>query len=98
MKFIIDKNCTGKTRALIRQSLETNVPIFALHNGKAASLREKSISYFDKLVHVVTPQDFLDGYSGPIMVDDMETVFKNLLAAYVKSEDFDIVTATMTEE
>jgi hypothetical protein len=98
MKFIIDKNCTGKTRRLIKQSLDTEVPIFALHAGKAMSLREKSISYFDKLVHVVTPQDFSDGYTGQILVDDMETVFKNLLAAYVKSEDFDIVTATMTEE
>ena len=98
MKYFIDKNCTGKTRALIKQSLETDIPIFALYTGKAESLREKSLSYFDKLVRVVTPQDFTDGYSGPILVDDMDKAFQTLLAAHLSSVNFSIAGATLTED
>ncbi len=98
MKFITNKNCTGKTRALIKQSLDTSIPIFALYPGKAESLREKSISYFDKIVKVVTPQDFANGYTGPILVDDMDKLFHTLLATYVNSFDFTIESATLTED
>lgn len=98
MKIIVDRNCTGKTRALIKQSLDTNIPIFALYTSKAESLREKSLSYFDKLVQVVTPQDFAEGYSGPILVDDMDRVFYTLLAAHMHTYDFTIEGATLTED
>ena len=98
MKFIIDKNCTGKTRELIRQSLENDVPIFAMNTGKAESLREKSLSYFDKVVRVVTAQDFANGYAGPILIDDMDKTFYTLLSAYINSFDFDIICATLTED
>jgi hypothetical protein len=98
MKFIIDKNCTGKTRTLIKQSLDSNVPIFAMSTSKAESLREKSVAYFGKLARVVTTQDFADGYSGPILVDDMDKVLYNLLAAHLKTTDFSIVSATLTED
>lgn len=98
MKLIVDKNCTGKTRALIKQSLATDVPIFALQTSKAESLREKSLAYFDKVVQVVGPQDFADGYTGPILVDDLDKTFCKLLAAYVNSSDFNIISATITED
>lgn len=99
MKFIVNKNDTGKTRLLISRSLETGIPIFALYDSKANSLRSKSLSYFGKVVHVVTPQDFLNGsYSGDIIVDDMEKVFTTLLAAHLDTENFNIVTASLTED
>ena len=98
MKFVIDKNCTGKTRMLIKQSLDNNVPIFALSASKAESLREKSMVYFGKLVHVVTAQDFTDGYSGPIMIDDMDKAFYILLAAHLNTTNFNLVGATLTED
>jgi hypothetical protein len=98
MKFIINKNCTGKTRALIKQSLDEDIPIFAMYQGKAESLREKSISYFDKVVRVVTPQDFANGYKGAILVDDMDKTFHTLLATHVNSYDFCVAGATLTED
>lgn len=98
MKFIVDKNCTGKTRALIKQSLDKNIPIFALYTSKAESLREKSLAYFDRVVQVVTPQDFANGYTGPIFVDDMDKAFHTLLAAHVNSFDFSVVGATLTDD
>ena len=98
MKLIVNKNCTGKTRALIKQSLDNDIPIFALYAGKAESLREKSLAYFDKIVRVVMPQDFTAGYSGPILVDDMDKTFNTLLATYLNSYNFSIVGATVTED
>lgn len=98
MKLIIDKNCTGKTRALIKQSLDSDTPIFALYSGKAESLKEKSLAYFNKVVQIVTPQDFSNGYSGPILVDDLDKTFNTLLAAYLNSFDFEVVGATVTDD
>ena len=98
MKVILAKNCSGKTRTLIKQSLEADIPIFALYAGKAESLREKSLTYFDKLVRVVTPQDFAEGYTGPILVDDLDKAFQTLLAAHLSSVDFTIAGATLTED
>ena len=99
MKLIVDKNDTGKTRALIKQSLDNDIPIFALYEGKADSLKAKALSYFEKPVRVVTPQDFINKeYSGPILVDDLDKAFNTLLAAYVHSYAFTIAGATITED
>lgn len=99
MKLIAGKNSTGKTRALIKQSLDQGIPIFVLYEGKADSLRAKAISYFSKAVDVVTPQDLTTGtYGGDILVDDMEKAFAALLAYYTHSSDFNIVAATITED
>lgn len=46
MKIIANRNCTGKTKALIKESLETGNPILAITPMKANSLREKSQAYF----------------------------------------------------
>jgi hypothetical protein len=99
MKIIVGKNDSGKTRALIKQSLDMDIPIFALYDGKAESLRAKSISYFGKPVRVVTPREFsCNEYTGDILVDDMEKAFSALLAAFIHSHDFNVVTATVTED
>lgn len=99
MKFIIGENDTGKTKALIKQSLDTGIPIFVLYESKADSLRSKAYSYFGKTVKVVTPQDFaLNTYTGDILVDDMDKVFNTLLATFIHSYDFNVVGATLTED
>jgi hypothetical protein len=99
MKIIVGKNDSGKTRALIKQSLELDIPIFALYDGKAESLKAKSISYFGKTVRVVTPGDFANNsYTGDILVDDMEKAFSALLAAFIHTHEFNVVGATITEE
>jgi hypothetical protein len=54
--------------------------------------------YFDKCVRVITAQDFADGYSGPILIDDLDKAFQTLLAAHVNSFDFSIAGATLTED
>ena len=99
MKFIVGKNDSGKTRELIKQSLDRGIPIFALYESKAESLKAKSISYFGKPVQVVTPQDFaFSSYRGDIMVDDLEKAFAALLADYIRTSDFNVVTATVTAD
>jgi hypothetical protein len=98
MKLIVGKNDSGKTRTLIKYSLDNDIPIFALYDGKAESFRAKSISYFGKIVRVVTPGDLADGYSGPILVDDIDKAFHTLLATQTHAYDFNIVGATITED
>ena len=99
MKFIIGKNDSGKTRTLIKQSIDQGIPIFVLYESKADSIRSKAINYFGKSVQVVTTQDFVTGrYNGDILVDDMEKAFVTLLAAYINTSNFNIIAATITED
>jgi hypothetical protein len=99
MKLIVGKNDSGKTRTLIEHSLATGIPIFALYDSKAESLRAKSLSYFNTLVGVVTAQDISSGnYKGDILVDDLEKAFSQLLATCTQSYEFNVVGATLTED
>lgn len=99
MKIIVGKNDTGKTRELIKQSLDTDIPIFALYESKADSLRAKSMSYFGKCVKVLTVNDFLlQNYHGDILVDDLDKSFHSLLSMHLQSSDFTIAGATITED
>jgi hypothetical protein len=99
MKIIVGKNDSGKTRLLIKQSIDSGIPIFALYESRADSLRAKALSYFGKPIMVVTPNDFMQGtYAGDILVDDMEKAFTSLLAAYLHTSDFNVVAATVTDE
>lgn len=99
MKLIAGKNDSGKTRELIKHSLDTGIPIFALYDSKAESIRTKALSYFGKPVHVVTTNDLAQNqYTGEILVDDMEKAFTVLLADFVKSSSFTVAGATITED
>lgn len=99
MKLIVGKNDSGKTRELIKYSLDNNIPIFALYDSKAASLRAKSISYFGKQAAVVTPNDLANNdYSGDILIDDLEKTFAVLLSDFVRSSSFSVAGATITED
>ena len=99
MKIISGKNDTGKTRALIQHSLENDIPIFALYESAAEALKAKSISYFGRVVKVVTINDFVNNnYCGDILVDDLDKAFSSLLAAQINSFNFTLTGATITED
>lgn len=99
MKLIVGKNDSGKTRELIKYSLDNDIPIFAMYDGKAESIRAKAISYFGKSVRVVTPNDLASGeYLGDILVDDLEKVFTMLLTDFVRSTGFTVAGATVTDD
>lgn len=89
MKIIANKNCTGKTKELIRESLDTNTPILALTPLKANSLREKSISHFNEEVNVI---DFegLKNYNGNILIDDIDEVIGSILKKSLNNPNIDI--------
>ena len=78
MKIICRSNCSGKTKELIKESLDTKTPILALTSRKEASLKEKSIAYFGEIVDVVTSVDAKD-YNGPVLIDDIEEVLDSLV-------------------
>ena len=87
MKIIIRPNNNGKTRKLIEYSQESGIPIFAVTDSKAKSLREKALAYFEKPVAIVTLADLLGGtYTGDILVDDIEKCCKALLDIIVDGE------------
>lgn len=99
MKLIVGKNDSGKTRELIKYSLDKDIPIFAMYDGKAESIRAKSISYFGKQVRVVTPNNLAAGeHIGEILVDDLEKAFTMLLADFVRSTSFTVAGATITDD
>ena len=47
MKIICRQNCSGKTKELIKESLDTNTPILVFSPTKRGSLEEKSVAYFN---------------------------------------------------
>lgn len=99
MKLIVGNNDSGKTRALIKHSLDTGIPIFALYDSKAESIRAKSLSYFGRPVFVVTPNDLTqNNYTGDILVDDIEKAFTMLLSDFVRSSSFSVAGATITDD
>ena len=103
MKDIVGKNATGKTKELIKLSLETGTPIFALTESKAASLREKALVYFEKPANIVTVSDIIDGnYTGDIYVDDVEKVcgmlLHRMLNTLTTGPEVTISAVTITED
>ena len=60
MKIIVGKNATGKTRELLQYSLSNNIPILAVTESKANSLKEKSLVYFSRPANVVTLVDLIE--------------------------------------
>lgn len=93
-KVIADKNCTGKTRELIKTSLTTGDPILALTTTKASSLREKSLAYFGEDVKVIT-LDEAKTYSGSILIDDLDEVISTLLQQVLNNSSVDVSTVVV---
>ena len=78
MKIIADGNCTGKTKELIRESLETGTPILALSPLKISSLREKAKAYFDSDDLKIIDFEEAQKYDGPILIDDADEIISQL--------------------
>jgi hypothetical protein len=98
MKLIAGKNDSGKTRELIKHSLDTDIPIFALCGSKANSLIAKSLSYFGKTVRIVTLNDLAQSYTGEILVDDLDSAFMLLLSDFVRTSGIVVAGATITTD
>jgi hypothetical protein len=78
MEIILQPNCSGKTKELIKRSLATNTPILAINAMKKASLEEKGLAYFGMKPWVLSFEE-AQCYVGPIMIDDAEKVLTQLL-------------------
>ena len=88
-KVIAGKNCTGKTKELIKTSLTTGNPILALTTTKASSLKEKSQAYFGESVRVITLEE-AKNYSGSILIDDLDEIISALLQQTLNNTSVDV--------
>ena len=95
MKIVCRSNCSGKTKELIKESLETGVPILALTSRKAQSLKEKSMAYFGEVVDTI---DCIDAksYKGKVLIDDVEKVLDMLVQTAFNNGDISVEGMTMS--
>ena len=89
MKIIANKNCTGKTKELIKESLETGAPILALTPLKENSLKEKSQAYFNEDVNVLNIEN-AKTYNGNVLIDDIDEVLTTLLQVALENNKLNI--------
>lgn len=71
MKVICGHNCSGKTKELIKESLEKDIPILVFSPTKLTSLEEKSLAYFQQKVKTLYYTDLGD-YKGGVLIDDLD--------------------------
>lgn len=95
MKIICRENCSGKTKELIRESLDTGVPILALTSRKEASLKEKSMAYFNEIVNVIGYEDAKD-YNGSVLIDDIEQVLTTLVRSTFDNSNISVAGLTLS--
>lgn len=95
MKVICRSNCSGKTKELIKESLDTGIPILALNSRKEASLKEKSIAYFNEIVNVINYED-AKNYNGPILIDDMEKILNLLVKDAFENNNISVAGLTLS--
>ena len=99
MKLITNKDEIEKLHALIKHSIEQNIPIFTLEASRADFIKAEALEVFNKPVQVVTPDDLaIESYVGDILVDELEATFSLLLSDFVRSHGFNVVGATIEEE
>jgi hypothetical protein len=100
MKIIVGKNATGKTRELLQYSFDSNIPILAVTESKANSLREKSLVYFSRHANVVTLADLAENTEiSKILVDDIEKAFAIMLQTnFVARSNLSVEGFTATED
>lgn len=96
-KVIAGKNCSGKTKEIIKRSLETGNPILALTPTKARSLKEKSLAYFGEDVKIISAEE-LKLYSGAVCIDDVDEVITPLLQQSLGNNELEISTAAVNIE
>lgn len=96
-KVIAGRNCTGKTKELIKKSLETGNPVLALTSTKAKSLKEKSLAYFGEDVKVISTEE-LKSYCGAICIDDVDEILTTLLQQSLDNVNLEISAAVVNIE
>ena len=95
MKVICRENCSGKTKELIRKSLDTNTPILVLSTSKQKSLEEKSIAYFEELVSTIMLEDAKQ-YHGEIFIDDVEENIDTLVKLALNNTNINVGAVTLS--
>ena len=95
MKIICRENCSGKTKELIKESLETGVPILALNSRTEASLKEKSMAYFNEVVNVLNYNDAKE-YQGSVLIDDVEQVLSILVQDAFNNSNISVAGLTLS--
>lgn len=95
MKIICKQNCSGKTKELIRESLDTNTPILVFSDRKRYSLEEKAIVYFQERVKTITLEE-AKNYSGNVMIDDIDKNLSTLLKYAIGNDNIDIGAITLS--
>lgn len=94
MKIICRENCSGKTKELIRESLETGIPILTLDSRKAASLKEKSMAYFGEVVDTVDCID-AQNLNGKVLIDDLDKVLNLLVQRSFQNSNISVAGLVM---
>ena len=95
MKVICRENCSGKTKELIRESLDTDTPILVFSSTKRRSLEEKSIVYFNEFVKTITLEDAKD-YNGKVLIDDIDENIESLLKCALCNSNIEIGAVTIS--
>ena len=95
MKIICKQNCSGKTKELIRESLDKDFPILVFNDSKKKSLEEKSIAYFSQLVRTLTI-DEAKSYQGNVLIDDIDKSLSLLVKVALQNNNIDVDTVTMS--
>lgn len=100
MKIIVGKNATGKTKELLQYSFDSNIPILAVTESKANSLKEKSLAYFSRPANVVTLVDLAENAEiSKILVDDIEKAFAAILQThFIAKSNLSVAGFTATED
>lgn len=97
MKIIARPQCTGKTKELLKLSLDTNTPIWCLSESKKSSLQEKSLFYFNKLAPILCGAELLDADISSVLIDDVEKMIGFLVNDYT-SQPVEVAGLTITTE
>ena len=95
MKIICRENCSGKTKELIRESLDTNRPILVFSQMKDKSLQEKSMAYFNSGVNTINVND-ARYYTGEVLIDDIDECVDSLLKCTLNNPNIDIGAFTVS--
>jgi hypothetical protein len=95
MKIICRENCSGKTRELIRESIDTNTPILVFSPTKQRSLEEKSRVYFNEFVETITLED-AKSYQGKVLIDDIDKNIDLLVKFALNNPNIDVGAVTLS--
>lgn len=97
MKIIARPQCTGKTKEILKLSIDTNTPIWCLSESKRKSLEEKSLAYFGKMAEVICGGELLHAEVPAVIIDDVEKMIGFLVNDYSYSP-IEVAAVSITTE